>query len=429
MILNIEQNTTPAIFLMLYEMIAVYFIIALLCCFSKARTRAKAKNTTHIQYVCNVKTVQKKNIILPKKAKITIGVSFVLVNLILLFIAITAFIAVPAFSQMYRPIWDIQRVLRPYHYTQGLNSRQQVIVVAGFYSMNIIRLTIPAIFCLIYKKYIKNSLLAVVASILSISLILLFVDATVARVLIYALVLFIFIAYLYPTIKTKLYIFAGSVAFLLIGTFFVVRFFVSPIDNLFDYFSATTNAYFSGVNTVSAVFNMPTRSSNQTINFIAIDVFQSFPRMLFPFAAERQSFASVYNDYNQHGVWFGQQIPPTIGIGFHYFGAIFAPIISMACTFVAVRFGERVERIRNPIYKLATFYAIVIFCLAIAIYNISIILPFVVAVLLPIMIMSKLCYGKKRRSVCVSHNSLQPPQFSPLEKISLESMAKETLSK
>ena len=102
-----------------------------------------------------------------------------------------------------------------------------------------------------------------------------------------------------------------------------------------------------------------------------------------------QPFFNMYNDS------FGQ-IPPTIGIGYYYFGPIFAPAYSIIFALISFKAGEKIrcKDFDNPFQFARLIYTVFIFSMGIIMYNIEITMINTLCILVPIIIMEKIAYDK-----------------------------------
>ena len=137
----------------------------------------------------------------------------------------------------------------------------------------------------------------------------------------------------------------------------------SKSGNFISYLSSLVNAYFTGIDNVVAIQNIPT-SVNK------IDIFQSSYQSTIPFNStlfgpRGDSIQVVYNRYNH----IGGQIPPTIGIGYYFYGFIFAPLFSFLQAFFAVKFSIIANNSKSILYYSAYIFISVCLSLGFSMYN------------------------------------------------------------
>ena len=102
-----------------------------------------------------------------------------------------------------------------------------------------------------------------------------------------------------------------------------------------------------------------------------------------------QPFFNMYNDSQG-------QIPPTIAMGYYYFGSLLAPVYSVLFSLVAFRAGEKIrcKDFDNPFQFARLMYTIFTFSMGIIMYNIEITMTNTLCILLPMAIMEKIAYEK-----------------------------------
>ena len=127
------------------------------------------------------------------------------------------------------------------------------------------------------------------------------------------------------------------------------------------YMGRMINAYFTGVDNVSATFNV--RSIHKW-EAIKADLIRAIPFNSTIFNNIGNKFLYYFNEYNKS---YGQ-IPPTIGVGYYYFGSVLAPIFSILFTKISLIYFDKSNRIKESFKYVATIFCSVIFALGIVMY-------------------------------------------------------------
>lgn len=375
---GISSTTNDAILLVIYENLIVFFVLYL--CVNNNQNRQ-----------VNEQPIYKSLSEHGKKVYITL----VIMMLAILFLCIHF---TPQLMTSYRPITEINDqfftnmedadIVRKY----GSSFLSKLSLVIGNYVMRIALLIVPA--SIIVLMHEKEGLARNVCKIISFLICfvpLFFIGGAIARSLIYIICLLLLREMLYnPTkINRRIVVIAG-LEFATILLFWTARDTATNAD--FRGLSLKFSSYFSGVNIVSGVFNLP-KEFNYRLKYFLFDYITTLPfgNTIFHTSGEMtiQPFFNMYND--SHG-----QIPPTIGMGYYYFGAILAPIYSIIFVLISFRTGEKIrcKEFNNPFQFARLIYTVFIFSMGIIMYNIEITMTNTLCILVPIMIMEKIAYDK-----------------------------------
>ena len=274
----------------------------------------------------------------------------------------------------------------------GSEFQRYVLMLSRFFLLPY-RLLLPAylIICIKYYKRFKHG--KVWSFILSFTPFL-FVNDVIAQSVYFTLFLLFLTIYLYNiNYKVTLAVFIAAAAMVVV--YFIGRYAVNVTadSDFLDDMSRRLIAYFSGLNITSGVFNQPIDLPNK-FQYFLYDFLTAIPFNKTLLGLDQSiSTASLFNSVNSV---YGQ-IPTTIGMSFYYLGPVFAPTYSFVLAFAAKRFGEKLKAETIPLYYVVYLYMLFILALGICMYNIEIACNTIVQVILPIFIITKLCFKRKKR--------------------------------
>ena len=375
--LNVESNTTPAIFLIIWETISVFLAVFLYL----KKKGTKTGETKLVEDISNHKSLKKYFI-------------FVLIAFSVLLVCD---IIAPEMMSSYRNIFDIGNE----HFTSfedsdivkkyGTTFLKKFAIVLGRYIARALILLIPAciIVFLSYKKKPIYKLLGFCVCFAP----MFFIAGGIARSLIYIVCLLL----LYtncsnvgmPSFKQLLPLGLGGV--------FVIWWWLFRDDpgSVWSFMSARLNAYFSGVNIVSGGFNLPS-ALEYRIRYFLNDFTGTIP---FGGTIFGISYAPVQSFFNLANGTSGQ-IPPAISMGNYYLGPIFAPIYSVVFALLAVNSGIQLRNNKNmhPMKYIRLLVSVFQFSMGVVMYNIEITMTAVFSLILPMYIIERLSYKKPSRS-------------------------------
>ena len=163
--------------------------------------------------------------------------------------------------------------------------------------------------------------------------------------------------------------------------------------SFYETMSGRLSAYFSGVNIVSGVFNLP-YELDYRIKYFLYDFMTTIPFGHTIFGISDPTIQEFFNSYN----YSQGQIPTTIGMGYYYFGNIFAPAYSMIFAYLAYRSFYLLEmgKVYSPFQYIRLLYSIFVFSMGIVMYNIEITMILVFSVLIPMYILERLAYDSPK---------------------------------
>lgn len=190
-----------------------------------------------------------------------------------------------------------------------------------------------------------------------------FLTATFAEAIIACLTLILYYVHLYPYTRKKLFVFLISCTAGMFLLYFGIRYTVgnggglySKDEGIIYYATEILNAYFTGVDNVAAMFNVPKELGKDALK---ADIIRSIPFNSTLFGDVGKTLQQYYNEAN---LAYGQ-IPPTIGCGFFYFGGFLAPIISVMFVVLGLRYNEIAERRKGSLRYVSSIYCSIVFSL------------------------------------------------------------------
>ena len=371
--LNTDVNTTPAVFLVVYETVVLFCFL-----FFKVKD---SKKTILVQLDSD-----------SKKSKISKTYIFILLFLVLLLSLCVR--AVPEIITSYRTVFQIKdEYFTNYEDSQvvnkyAINFISKLAIVTGQYLMRALILIIPAsVIVLLSQK--KKKMFSKICAFALCFFPLFFIGGAIARSLIYTICLF----FLYNNIFENKRSPNKSILLLSLGGGIVILwwFFKSSQDDLLVSFSQRFSAYFSGVNVVSGVFNLP-KNFSYRLRYFLYDFLTTIPYGHTIFGTSNVTIQPFFNAYNNS---FGQ-IPPTIGMGYYYFGPLLAPIYSLVFSNISFNAAQSIGKDvwKNPFKQIRLLLMTFIFAMGVVMYNIEITMIYFFSLFFPLFIIEKITYKK-----------------------------------
>lgn len=369
---NIEKNTSGAIILLLYEALAVFLTLFL-----------KSNREPNI------------NVVQPsvKYTKVTTTYKILLLFVTLAFLACICI--TPQIMDIYRTVFEISdEFFSNYEDSQVVSKYATSFIskfsmVTGIYLSRLLLLLLPAFFITQLSNK-PNKIRKLLAKLLCLTP-MFFISGAIAMSLIYSICLMFLYTYMFSPRKIQ----KKTTTLLAIGAIVTILWWIykGKDANLFEQFSKRLSAYFSGLNVVSGVFNLP-RNIDNRIRYFLYDFTSTFPYGNTIFRISGDTVQPFFNKYNYS---FGQ-IPPTIGMGYYYFGALLAPIYSIAFTNIAYDAGYRLSKClkQNPMQCIRYLITVFYFSMGIVMYNIEITMIHFFVPILPMMLLEKITYSKEK---------------------------------
>lgn len=362
---NVCGHFKEACLLMVYEFIVVQIVIMM---------HLLIKKHKHI-------TINSKKTLGPK-------IGDYLMILLFLFIIITA-----VFFNSYIPSFKTIFSLGEYEFTIATNKTiysvhtfGRIINTMFIVAFLLFRILFPAY--ILKKSYSKNGKHSLLILVFSCFLQFLFLTSTFAEAIISCFCLLLYYIKLYPEKRKK------TILLLLISTlgifflYFIVRFYVKANMKIYDksnpivYIGQMTNAYFTGIDNVSAMFNV---SGIHRIEALKADLIGAIPFNSSIFGDRGNKLQYYFNLYNKS---YGQ-IPPTIGAGYYYFGVYLSPLISAIFAKISLLYFDRSNKIKESFDYVAMIFCSIIFAFGLVMYSPAITLSWYLSWGIPMLLISR----------------------------------------
>lgn len=355
---SILLHFTDAVYLMLYEYVAIQVVIFLY------------ENTSfHIPFKIRLPSFPKKDY------------SGVILMVLTVYVILVA-ILFPQILDRFKTIFSLT--------DPDFNSGVRLLVEEGlqkslftFFSFcfNILRVMIPVY--ILYRIYSKNprSSLSTWVLVIGCGVQFFMLSSTFAEALVVCLTLSMAYLYLYPKRIKRVYVTFGFFSVIMAIVYFVVRFiFLEDIGmynvgfNNIEHFAQVVNAYFTGIENVSAALNIPSGFEWDTIKATLIGCIPFNTTLISILPISRaESLAYYFNLYN---IAQGQ-IPPTLGSGYYYFGFLFAPIITSIFVYCGLKCNEWAKQAINVMQQSSLQFCAIVFALGTGMYSDSITLAWI----------------------------------------------------
>lgn len=373
--LNIENNTTGAVFLVVWEAICVFSLLYIV----NKRDNKKVHDTRVAESIF-------------EQPKLDYRYTAVLGIVVLALCA--CIVVTPELLKGYRTIFS----MRDADFTSyedsylvakyGTTFIKKLSLVTGQYLVRILMIVIPAYLMLLISadKKLLNRIGALACCILPMFVI----GGAIARSLIYTVCLLILYNYLFNSQKiSKKAVVLLCGAGVAVVAYWIMR---GGTANIFESFSKRFSAYFSGVNVVSGVFNLP-KNIETRVGYFLYDFIGSVPYGTTLFGTSQLRIQPFFNAYNASS----GQIPTTIGMGYYYFGPLLAPLYSMLFAYISYRAGYRLKNglCKTQMSCIRLILYVFYFSMGIIMYNIEIIITNYFSIFLPIHIMELIAYRRK----------------------------------
>ncbi len=378
---NIENNTPKAILLVIYEAVAVFITLFVL---NLRRQKHHKKGNQNNKYLA----IENK---IPKIKKI-----YTILLICTVFAFLLCLIVVPQITEMYRTIFEISdESFTDFEDSYLVNMYadsfiKKFAIVTGTYLSRILLIAIPAYFVVALAH--NPTKLKKVIAFFSCFIPVFFIPGAIAKSLIYIVCLLFLYNYMFNPGKSieKMFV------ILAMGGIAVIVWWMFRSDlGVYETFSRRFSAYFSGVNVVSGAFNMPQKIEYKLRYFI-YDYTSTMPYGNTIFGISHETIQPFFNAYCQSS----GQIPTTIGMGYYYFGPIFAPLYSVLFAGIAFVCGDKLNGSykKNPIKCIRYLLAIFYFSMGIIMYNIEILFTNYFTIILPITIIEKIAYWREDKN-------------------------------
>lgn len=247
-------------------------------------------------------------------------------------------------------------------------------VLKTLFSMfvQLFRVLFPAFLICQVFEHNMNSNIASCILVIGCFLQFMFLTSTFAEAIVSCLSIVLLYTKLYPHKLRMTFLFLGISTFGMVVLYFAVRYFVNGTSSLYSkgngaigYTAQIINAYFTGVDNVAAMFNVPSGYENES--FWA-GVLGAIPFNSTLFGNRGNKLQYYYNMYNNA---YGQ-IPPTIGAGYYYFGVFLSPMISGLFVLLSMRYYRKANEVGTSLKYVGYIFCSSVFALGTVMYSPSI---------------------------------------------------------
>lgn len=358
-------NVETAIFLMIYEVVAVYIVLSI-----------------NIKEDISQRTTN--------KPKVSTNALKYIIAFMILFLVIVK-VLFPGSVTSFKTIFDMRSDdfttwtgLQSYsRYELGTLARAVGTLFTMVFTWT--RYLLPIGIMVWAKKRIRRPFAAILLSLVPILLQMLFITNTIMDGILCAFVLLLVLVKMYPSKRKTLISLAGISFVGVIGFYFfsryIVRFGIG--SNAWGYISENATAYVGGVDNVAAMMNVG--SENKWSSFF-YNVYGAIPFNSSLFGLRGDKLSVFFNAANGRR---DGQIPPTIGVGWYYYTAVLAPIESVIFTHFAVKYGSKASVEKN-IWKYAAYtLTAIMMAMGFTTYNAAIVLNYVTTLLIPLLVLCR----------------------------------------
>lgn len=342
-----NENSTRAILLVSYEVIAVSIIIHI--AINKKGTKSEEERSiADINEWVNRKP----------------PMAFSLIMFLIIGIMIATLIRVPAISSLYVSLFSFDGSLVTESISEIANGGNRAWITLFSFFADFMRILLPIyLFRIIYKNF-KGSKWGLILSLPILLLQLMFITATSALAIFCAFVDFYVLIKIYPQYEKRMLRFLYFVAILIVVVLFVIKYNSSVLytGSGYEALSEMMQAYFSGICNVAASYNVPTI---EKWNALFFDLYYTIPFNGSLFGLKGATSANLFNASN-----YGKfQIIPCIGQANYYFGAVLAPIIPCAMVYFSVHVFNKNKSEKNVWMYAAKTLLWLYLCISPIMYN------------------------------------------------------------
>ena len=279
---------------------------------------------------------------------------------------------------------------------------QKALFTAFSFCFAIIRMMLPVY--LLYKIYCKNPRSSAVTWMLVIGcgVQFLMLTDTFAEALVVCLTLSMAYLYLYPKRIKRVYLTLGLFSVSMAILYFLIRFLAlgagmyNTGGSAVEHFAQIVNAYFTGIDNVSAALNIPAGFEWRTIKASLIGSLPFNTTLTSILHITRTDKLQYY--FNLYNMAQGQ-IPPTIGSGCYYFGFWLAPVLTSIFVYASLKYNEWAQQAFNVIRQASLQFCAIVFALGTGMYSDSITLAWFCMWGVPMLLISQFAMEKENRII------------------------------
>ena len=215
-----------------------------------------------------------------------------------------------------------------------------------------------------------------------------FLTSTFAEAIVACLTVVLFYIKLYPNRRKKTFLFLGCSTLGMVFLYFIVRYLINDASSMYSkkngaigYATQIINAYFTGVDNVAAMFNVPSGYESESFCAGVLGAIPFNSTLFGNHGNKLQHYFNVFN--NAYG-----QIPPTIGAGYYYFGTIISPIISGLFVLMSMKYYKAANKEDASLKYVAHIFCSIVFALGTVMYSPSITLAWYFSWGIPLLIIT-----------------------------------------
>lgn len=318
------SNMDKAIYLMIYEMIMVFFILNL----SVKKYHDKSSVIEEVE--------------IDEWIKRRMPLSFSMILFTIITFMVIAVIVYPSIKELYVSLFDFQGELVTESVSSIAGNQNRIVFTLFSFWVDFMRILLPVYLFKIIRRFTHSKRVGIILSLPVILLQFMFVGATSALAIYCAFIDFFVLLKLYPKYRKRLLVLVYIGAFFSILIMFVTKFNSTVLykGSQAEALSEMFQAYFSGPCNIAACFNMP-----KSLRWWALlyDLYYTIPFNGTLFGLNGITSAEIFNFANSGHY----QIIPCVGQVYYFFGMILAPIVSMIMCYYAVKIYNKSIREHN----------------------------------------------------------------------------------
>ncbi len=220
--------------------------------------------------------------------------------------------------------------------------------------------------------------------------------STFAEALVSCLTISLAYLYLYPTHIKRVFFSFSVFCIGMGGVFFLVRFLIMP-DTMYNstmdtiiHFAGKVNAYFTGIDNVAAIFNIPDGHQLETLKVGLLGAIPFNTTLMGNLGNRLQYYFNFYN------MGMGN-IPPTIGSGYYFLGAPLAPIFTMVFVGLSLKYNDWAKTASNVLKQASLQFCSIVFALGTVMYGAAITMVLYVSWGIPMICLTAFAIREQRK--------------------------------
>lgn len=365
-----------AVLFMIYEFIFVFMILIL---YNKKK-----------RYPIN--SLEQKNKNLNEEFNITKSLKYILI--ILMLICFVFCILYPQILNSFKiGILSNSKLIQwQIKYNLSLNSTPKLIFYLVSWCIKVLKEVIIFSILLYIKRKNKTKDKNIISFLVSIIIVLigtLISDDTLAQNIYFAFIYFLLLTEFYPRYKKSIYYILGfTICFIFFFGLFNEKIANGNFQEISYNIANTLQVYFTGVYNVAVSLKLEV---SNPFKIILGDVLRSIP-LFKTFFVNMETSTTVFCSYINDK--YNSQIVPSLGQSIFFVGKLFAPIISVIFTFLALKYEREIKNKKNYFDKFIYYVIIVKLSCIPVIYNAQIFLQGFFGLILPLLLIN--LFNKRR---------------------------------